>query len=266
MAGQSRKPGDEGGTVERIPIPVETRWPGGRTNAYLVGSDDALLVDPPAKDPALDAAVDARDVAHVAVTHAHLDHVGAVADYANRCDATVWGRAGRADRLVQTAGVAPDQTFREGTVIGPATVVETPGHAADHVAFLVSDEALVGDLAVADGSVVVGGEDADLRAYLVSLRRLRHAGLNRLFPGHGSPVDDPDETLERLLAHRLERERRVLAAVRAGATTLEAVTESAYGEDLSDVADLARLTVSSHLEKLGRAGRLDWDGERATPP
>ncbi len=265
MADERSGPGDDGVPVERVPVPAETRWPDGRTNAYLVGTDDALLVDPSARDPALDAAVDGRDVAHVAITHAHPDHVGAVADYADRCGATVWGRSGRADRLARTAGVAPDRTFREGTAVGPATVVETPGHAADHVAFRIADEALVGDLAVAGGSVAVGGEDADLRAYLVSLRRLRHAGLDRLYPGHGPPVDDPDETLERLLAHRLERERRVLEAVRAGATTLEAVTEAAYRKDLSGVADLARLTVAAHLEKLARAGRLDWDGERATP-
>lgn len=252
-------------TIERVPVAVDTRWPGGRTNAYLVGESPALLVDPPAIDARLTASVDSREVGHVAVTHTHPDHVGAVRHYADRTGATVWARAGRVERFHEAAGVAPDRTFREGTSVGPATVLETPGHAPDHVAFRAGDAALVGDLAVAKGTVVVGGGDGDLRAYLVSLRRLRHANLDRVYPGHGPTIDDPDETLERLLAHRLDRERRVLAAVEAGAETLDAVTEAAYEKDLTGVADLARLTVAAHLEKLAVEGRVTWDGRRATP-
>lgn len=251
--------------IERVPVGVDTRWPDGRTNAYLVGVSPALLVDPPAVDERLTAAVDARDVAHVAVTHTHSDHVGAVSHYAERTGATIWARAGRVERFVDAAGVAPDRTFREGTSVGPATVLETPGHAPDHVSFRVDDEALVGDLVVADGSVFVGGDDGDLRAYLVSLRRLRHAGLRRLHPGHGPTIPDANPTVERLLAHRLERERRVLAAVADGARTLSAVADRAYEKDLTGVADLARLTVAAHLEKLDVEGQVAWDGQRAEP-
>lgn len=251
--------------VERVPVPVATRWPDGRTNAYLVGDEDALLVDPPAVDPHLTAAVEARSVAHVAVTHTHRDHAGAVAQYARECGATVWARRGRTARFANVVGREPDATFREGTAVGPATVVETPGHAPDHVAFRVDDAALAGDLAVAEGSLFVGGADGDLRAYLVSLRRLRHAGLQRLYPGHGPVIEAADVTLERLLAHRLDRERRVLAAVENGARQLEEVTDAAYDKDLAGVADLARLTVAAHLEKLAVEGRVDWDGTRASP-
>lgn len=251
--------------IERVPVAVDTRWPGGRTNAYLVGESPALLVDPPAVDPRLTDAVDDREVAHVAVTHTHRDHVGAVGHYAERMGAAVWARAGRVDRFVDATGVVPDRTFREGTTVGPASVMETPGHAPDHVAFRSGDQALVGDIAVAKGSVVVGGRDGDLRAYLVSLRRLRQAGLEQLLPGHGPTIDDPAATIERLLDHRLDRERRVLAGVEAGADTLEAITSTAYEKDLSGVEDLARLTVAAHLEKLAVEGRLTWDGRRATP-
>lgn len=251
--------------IERVPVAVATRWPDGRTNAYVVDGSGGLLVDPPAVDAGLTAAIEPRSVDHVAVTHTHGDHVGGVAEYARRYGATVWARAGRTRRFVESTGVEPDRRFREGTTVGPATVVETPGHAPDHVAFRVGDDALVGDLAVAEGSVFVGGRDGDLRAYLVSLRRLRHAGLDRLFPGHGPVAADADATLDRLLAHRLDRERRVLAAVEAGATSLEAVTERAYDKDLAGVEDLARLTVEAHLEKLAAAARVAWDGERAAP-
>lgn len=255
----------DGRAIESVAVDVATRWPGGRTNAYLVGRSPALLVDPPAVDPALTKAVADRDVAHIAVTHTHADHVGGVDHYADETDATVWARHGRVDRFVAAVGRQPDRTFREGTVLGPAQVMETPGHAADHVAFRVADEALVGDLAVQGGSVVISGDHGDLRTYLVSLRRLLHADLDRLHPGHGPVIDDPPRTLTRLLRHRRQRERRVREAVEAGARELEAITRDAYEKDLTGVVDLARQTVAAHLEKLAVEGHLDWNGRRADP-
>jgi tRNA A-37 threonylcarbamoyl transferase component Bud32 len=69
-------------------------------------------------------------------------------------------------------------------------------------------------------------------------------------------------TCERLLAHRLDREARVLAAVRDGAETVPAVTDGAYEKDISAVRDLAEATVRAHLEKLAVERRLQWDGAR----
>jgi len=64
-------------------------------------------------------------------------------------------------------------------------------------------------------------------------------------------------TLERLVRHRLDRERRVAAAVEAGADGVDTVLAAAYDKDLAGVEDLARATAVAHLEKLARAGRID---------
>ncbi|WP_254767253.1 MBL fold metallo-hydrolase [Salinilacihabitans rarus] len=259
--------------VTRRPVPTATRAPGGRTNAYVLGRDPALLVDPAGRTDALDRLVADRGVEHVLVTHAHPDHVDAVAAYADGTDATVWARYGRTDRFREATGADPDRTFLPGTTIplgdGDARVVDAPGHAPDHVAVVAGDDGPVccGDCAVREGSVVVGAPEGDMRAYLSTLRRLHARDPPRLLPGHGPVVDDPRATLERLIAHRLERERRVLAAVDAGARHLDEVLDAAYGKDLTGVADLARATVVAHLEKLAVEGRLAWDGkrERARP-
>jgi glyoxylase-like metal-dependent hydrolase (beta-lactamase superfamily II) len=254
-------------TVRRISVPTETTA-GGETNAYLVdGPDGSTLVDPAARTDALDAAVAERTVGHVVVTHTHPDHVGAVAGYAVETGATVWARRGREKRFEAAAGVAPDRTFAEGERVGGLTVLDTPGHAPDHVVFEAPDGILAGDLVRASGSVAVSHPEGDMRAYLVALRRLLARDPPRLYPGHGPVVADPEATIRRLYAHRLDRERRIEAAVRAGAASVDAVLDAAYDRDLAGVRDLAAGTVRAHLDKLAVEGRVRVDPEtgRVTP-
>ena len=272
--------------VARIPVPIDTQAPGGTTNAYVAGG---LLVDPAARTDALDAAVgvaghareqaDETPIDVVAVTHTHPDHVGAVAEYAELTGAPVLAHADHVGRFAEATGVEPDETFEGGEPVGDTAVraVDTPGHAPDHVAFAVgptdedgSDDTaepralLCGDLAVAEGSVAVGAPEGDLREYLHSLERVRDAGYDRLYPGHGPVIDAPAAVCDRLIDHRLDRERAVLAAVEGGATDVDAVVDAAYEKDLTGVADLARATVVAHLEKLAAEGRID--GSWCDPP
>ncbi len=253
--------------IERVPVEVPTRAPGGRTAAYIVGSESGLLVDPAAADERIGKRLDAVD--HIAVTHHHPDHVGCVAEYAETTDATVWCRYGRTDAFERTTGSEPDRTFRDGTEIpvddGTVTVRETPGHAPEHVGFELDGGLLVGDLAVAEGSVTVSSPEGDMRAYLTSLRRVRAMDPDRLFPAHGPVIDDPRPTCERLIRHRLAREGRVLSAVEAGNRTVADILDVAYEKDLTGVRDLAGSTVRAHLDKLHHEGRIRWDGSRADP-
>ncbi len=255
--------------VIRVSVETATSAPDGRTNAYLLGTDSALLVDPAARTDDLDDAISDRSVDHVAVTHHHPDHVDAVETYADRCDATVWAHATHADGFAAATGVSPDRTFRSGTVIDvdgdEVRIRDTPGHAPEHVAFEWTGGALVGDLAIAAGSVVVGGPEADMRSYLTSLRRLHARNPENLYPGHGPVIEDSRATLERLVVHRLEREARVRAAVESGARTVDEILDAAYDKDISDVRRLAAATVRCHLEKLDTEGDIAWDGQHAEP-
>ncbi|NHN42366.1 MBL fold metallo-hydrolase [Halorubellus sp. JP-L1] len=251
--------------VTRVSVDVPTRAPTGATNAYVVGQDPAVLVDPAARSDALDDAVADRGVEHVVATHTHPDHVGALAHYADACHATTWARYGRTRPFESATGVVPDRELRDGDDVAGLTAIETPGHAVDHLAFRADDAVLCGDLAVAEGSVVVGHPEGDLRAYLTSLRRLHAQSPSVLHPGHGPAIESPREACERLLAHRLDRERRVLAAVRDGADTVAAVTDAAYDKDLAGVRDLAEATVHAHVQKLVHEGRVRWQDGRVHP-
>ena len=259
--------------LERYPIPVDTRAPTGETNAYLVGDRERLLVDPAARTAELDSAVESG-VEHVAVTHTHPDHVGALAAYATETDATVWVHAAFAGRFERATGVTPDRAFRPGDAVGATgvTVMGTPGHAPDHVAFVADagggvagGEAITGDLAFATGSVFVGSDEGDMRAYLASLRRALARRFDRLHPGHGPTIEDPRERLRGLYFHRRDRERRVRRAVESGAATVPEIVDAAYDKDLAGVRDLAGATVRAHLDKLRVEGHVEWDGSRAGP-
>jgi glyoxylase-like metal-dependent hydrolase (beta-lactamase superfamily II) len=115
-------------------------------------------------------------------------------------------------------------------------------------------------MVLGEGSVFVGGEEGSMSAYLDSLRRLMALELDAILPGHGPVVWDPRAKLEEYLAHRLERERRVLAAVEAGAVTRDDVLDRAWSEiDLDAVPYLrmaAGLTLDAHIDKLSAEGRL----------
>jgi glyoxylase-like metal-dependent hydrolase (beta-lactamase superfamily II) len=211
------------------------------TNTYVAGG---WVIDPgPADQQHLDAVAAAvgPDAEGIVLTHGHPDHAE--------------GAPALADRL----GV-PVARPEGGSSIGPFDVIATPGHAPDHVSLLYDRLLFAGDTVLGAGSVFVGGDEGSMGAYLDSLRRLLELDLEAILPGHGPVVWDPRAKLEEYLAHRLDRERRVLEAVTGGAGTRDEVLDRAWSDvDLDAVPYLrmaAGLTLDAHLDKLSADGRL----------
>jgi len=213
------------------------------TNTYLVGR---WVVDPgPLMDEHLDAvlATAGDGIEGIVLTHDHPDHAQAAPELARR------------------AGGATVTLPRGGERVGPFEAIATPGHSADHVALLFGRVAFTGDTVLGAGSVFVAPGEGSLTAYMDSLRRLRELDLETICPGHGPFVNDPDAKLDAYIDHRMERERRILAAIESGAGTRDEVLERAWSDVDLDAApflrEAARLTLDAHLEKLGAEGRLD---------
>lgn len=208
------------------------------TNTWLLGRDPCWVVDP---GPALDAHLDA--VAHAATLRGGVGGIALTHDHGDHVD----GLPGLLDRVGAATPVA-----RSGTV-GPLRALPIPGHSPDSVAWIAGDVGFSGDSVLGEGSVFVAGQ---LSEYLTALASLRTLGLSLLLPGHGDPVLDPQERIAALIAHRLDREQRLLVALGAGARTVDALLDEAWSDAPAPLRPAAALSLGAHLDKLDAEGRL----------
>jgi len=216
------------------------------TNTWVVGREPAWVVDPgPALEEHLDAvtrAVRERGGAGgIALTHDHPDHAEGLPALAARLGDPPVGRM---------------PPLRDGDAFGPFTALHVPGHAADHLVFVADRAAFTGDAVLGAGSVFIAPGGGGLGEYLDGLRRLRALGLERIHPGHGPEVADPDAKLDEYVAHRLERERRIVAALDAGLRDEDELVAAAWDDVPEGLRLPARWTLQAHLEKLRAEGRL----------
>ncbi len=176
-------------------------------NCYLLAdaeTRDAVLIDPGDEGARLIAAVEESGCALRAlwITHAHIDHVGAIAAVKRRWDVPVFlhpadrplydrvPEQGRQYGLRIEAPPAPDRDLAEGDVVTVGglsfSVMHVPGHAPGHVAFVGHGAVFGGDCLFA-GSI--GRTDlplSDPRALQQSLARFGALPSETVvYAGHG---------------------------------------------------------------------------------
>jgi glyoxylase-like metal-dependent hydrolase (beta-lactamase superfamily II) len=218
------------------------------TNSWLIGRAPTWLVDPgpalPAHIEALEQEIERRGgLGGIALTHRHPDHSEALGALRERHPAARVGMTGA-------------ETF------GPLEALPTPGHAPDHLAFVVGSVALTGDAVLGHGSVFVAPYPGALAAYLEGLRRLRQRELELLCPGHGPLIQDPRAKLDEYLAHRLERQRRLQAALDAGQRSTDELLDEVWDDVPARLRFAAAITLAAHLDLLEQQGRLPAGVER----
>lgn len=223
-------------------------------NTWLVDGATPLLVDAgvgnDAHIEALKRTLEGRPLAAVFITHAHKDHSSGAPRLRREFPAVriIGGPDGeRVDPYAWQA--AGDSRLQ---------IVPTPGHSADHTC-LWDPEARVlfaGDLLVSGGTVMIAGASGgNLRAYLDSLARVRALGPGRVYPGHGPIIDAPLALIDQYVAHRLERERQILAALERVPSSIESLVASIYPDLAPGLKRAAAETVLAHLKKLEEEGR-----------
>ena len=215
-------------------------------------------------------AVAGRNVVAVVCTHGHNDHITVAPELSAALDAPVLLHP--ADEMLWRV-VHPDNPFHtvsddQVLTIGGVDIkaIHTPGHAANHICFLLERDRLLfsGDHVMDGSTVVITPLDGDMGAYLASIERLRawSPSLRAIAPAHGHLIEDPAAKLDEYLSHRIDREAQVLATLRTfgaeGADTAELV--AAIYTDVPEVLwPVARFSVWAHLRKLADEGAASAD-------
>ena len=234
--------------VRRIVAPNAGPMTGAGSNTYLVGVDEIVVVDPgPAVASHVDAIVGCGGdrIRWVAVTHSHADHAAAASSLAEQTGA----------EFIESA----EEGFGIEATEFRLEALRTPGHTSDSVCWLLEEERMLfsGDTVIDGSTVVIAPPEGDMATYLASLERLagRRLRLRTIAPGHGHLIEDPAARLAEYLAHRLEREAAILAALEAGAATVEQLVAAVYVDLHDTLRPAAAQTVHAHLLKLVAEGR-----------
>lgn len=256
--------------VWRIVAPNPSALTGPGTNTYVVGDSAKVVIDPGPDDQAhLERvlAVAGGRVAQILCTHSHTDHSPGAAFLKSRTDAPVRGLPAPGDTF-QDASYAPDRGFDEGEIIEAGGVslcaLHTPGHASNHVCFLTAADGMLftGDHLMSGSTVVILPPDGSMRLYLDSLRHLLTLPVECLAPGHGSVITHAKADIERVIAHRLTRENKLVTALRRrGSASLDDVLAEVYDDTPVQLHRLARYSLLAHAIKLLEEGRATHAGE-----
>jgi glyoxylase-like metal-dependent hydrolase (beta-lactamase superfamily II) len=209
---------------------------------YMIDADEPCLVEtgPGADGPAVLTAlgalgIGAHDLAHIVVTHIHMDHAGGAGVLLQRFpDATLWVHERGIRHVVdptrliastaRTYGEARMRALYGETLPCPAervrpivdgdaiaigdrslVVIFTPGHATHHVALqesstgaMFTGEAIGSHLPWADCyRPALPPPEADLEAAIESIARMREQRPTALLPSHFGVVGDPEEGFAR---------------------------------------------------------------------
>ena len=261
---------------ERVTVALgqnPSTFTGPGTNTYLIGTGaERILLDPgqgvPGYLPVLERAMQrsgCQRLQEIVLTHGHPDHIGGVRAVRQRFGALrvskfPWPEvdAGFAD--LELKPLADGAVLRtEGATLRG---VHTPGHAPDHLCFLLEEEHALfsGDNVLGVGTTVIPNQNGDLAQYLRSLETLLALAPRRIYPAHGPVIEDGVAKLREYIAHRHERERQILAVLERGPSGVMEIVRRVYAAYPEALHAAAAQSTSQHLRKLEREGRVRANG------
>jgi len=246
--------------VQRLTAPNPGRMTGPGTNTYIIGEPGAYAVIDPGPDDPIHieriAALVGRDLKYILCTHAHPDHSPGAAPLKAITGAPILG-APSGPNFRSEWQFTPDRTLSDGEriAVGDTTMkaIHTPGHASNHLCFLLEEDGLLlsGDHINNGSTVVIDPPDGDMKAYLEALERLLTEDFDYILPAHGWVLGFAHESIRQLIAHRLKREAKVLSAVRAlKRGTMQQLLPRVYDDVDPIMYPVAQRSLLAHLLKL----------------
>ena len=258
-----------------FPLKTETLPPATHTNCFIVGREKFIVIDAAAKDNAeqqklfewIDSFAERGFVCSaIIVSHLHQDHFGGetvLQSYLREkfgwqipISAHLLTAESLRGKVEIERFITDNEIFELKDEHGKAFALKalhTPGHARGHLCFYDEDFGflLSSDNVVGTGSILIAPPEGNMRDYLDSLKRMKNLpNLRFLCGSHGSAIFDAKEKIESYIAHRLDRERKILDAIKNGAKTPREIVEKVYQDVSPELWQLAEKSVEAHLEKI----------------
>ena len=255
--------------IRRITAGNGSVFTGPGTNTYLVGNEDVTVIDPgPAMEDHIDAILAAsKNIKQIVVTHTHPDHSPGVRLMKEKLDIPAFGMLTKSSKNQDTT-FNPSRTLEDGEVFHEdefsLEVVHTPGHASNHLCFILREEKFIftGDHIMNGSTVVIGPPDGNMKQYIESLEKLKDYDIEKIAPGHGEVLENPHQVADWIINHRLEREKKVFEALKdASKGTPDSLVEKVYDDVDSSLFPIAKASLLAHLIKLEEDKVIKQEGE-----
>jgi glyoxylase-like metal-dependent hydrolase (beta-lactamase superfamily II) len=242
------------------------------TNTYLVGTGkQRILLDTGGGEPEylgiLERAMQTtgcEGIQEIVLTHGHPDHIGgaiAINDHLGPLPVSKMPWRGVDENYHLELRVLSDGDIvrTEGATL---RALHTPGHAIDHLCFVLEEEGSIfsGDNVLGVGTTVIPAQGGNLADYMASLRRLLDEEPRTIYPAHGPRIADGSAKIREYIAHREQRDREILAALRQGAERIPAIVKIVYAAYPESLHAAAGHSVCSHLLKLEHERRVARSG------
>jgi recombination protein RecT len=263
--------------VARLTAPNPSVMTGPGTNSYIVGSAETgyIVIDPGPNDAGhVQRLFDATcgDIRAIVCTHSHADHSPAARPLQALCAAQppILGLPSAATARA-SAQFLPDKVLSNNEQLSQylrrldadSTIemraVHTPGHAANHLCLLLEEDGLLfsGDHILNGSTTVIDPPDGNMTDYLHSLDVLSAEcvahNIEFILPAHGYVIGNASQAIAHLKAHRLKREAKVAAALRAlPGASIEELVPLAYDDVDARLWPIAARSLTAHVEKLQR--------------
>jgi glyoxylase-like metal-dependent hydrolase (beta-lactamase superfamily II) len=155
----------------------------------------------------------------------------------------------------------PDKVLGHGDVIDceeyKIEVIHTPGHASNHLCYLVHDAStlITGDHIMNGSTVVIAPPDGNMKQYLSSLKLLKDYAFDYIAPGHGDYLEDPVAVVDWIINHRLQRESKVHECLKKiSPCDVNDLVKLVYDDVDPKLHPIALWSLTAHLEKLEEDG------------
>ena len=244
--------------VRRITAGNPGMFTGPGTNTYLIGDEEVTVIDPgPALHEHIEVIIQASaNIKQILLTHTHPDHSPGTRLLQDNIGVPVFALITESSKD-QDITFTPERILIDGEIIAneyySIEVIHTPGHASNHLCYLLKDEKLLftGDHIMDGSTVVIASPDGSMQDYIDSLAKLKEYDLNKIAPGHGELIDEPYAVVDWIIKHRFERESKVIDVLKQhNSGDLNTLVKDIYADVDSMLHPVAKWSLESHLVKL----------------